>query len=117
MYVVCLFVYVCIHVRMYVSIVIYQSLCTYVSMHACTYVASRQVEELQKMVTQECPVVVSSNIDTMDLSFLLRSSGNLHRLLCSYFLVFETQQISLYKICVYVYTVWRKCLTVQNFDE
>ena len=49
----------------------------YVSMHACTYVALRQVEELQKMDTQECHVVISSNTDTMDLSFLLCSSGNL----------------------------------------
>ena len=62
---------------MYLVIYVSISIILYVSMYACTYVASRQVEELQKMDTQECPVVISSNTDTMDLSFLLCSSGNL----------------------------------------
>ena len=68
----CVCVYVSTHVSTYlrINLIIYLSIYLYYA-----YVASRQVEELQKMDTQECPVVVSSNTDTMDLSFLLCSSG------------------------------------------
>ena len=72
------FLFVCLRmcVRMYLHN-IYLSI--YLSLYA--YVALRQVEELQNVDIQECPVVVSSNIYTKDLSFLLCSSGNLFRLL------------------------------------
>ena len=69
-----LFVCLCMCVQMYLHNI-------YLSIYISPYVALRQVEELQNVDTQECPVVVSSNIDTMDLSFLLCSSGNLFRLL------------------------------------
>ena len=66
-----MFAFLCICLCVCVS----THLAVYVYLSLCAYVASRQVEELQKMDTQKCPVVVSSNTDTMDLSFLLCASG------------------------------------------
>ena len=95
----CLYVcmYLCMYIRMYLH--------TYLSIYLYyAYVASRQIEELQKLDTQECPVVIRSNVDTMDISFLLCSSGNLGWHLTT-FLVFNklfVQNIYTY-ICTYVY--------------
>ena len=74
--------YVCMYVFMYVHTYVYMYACTYllfVCVHA--YIASRHIEELQKLDNQECPAVICSNIDEINLAFLLHPSGNL----CYYF--------------------------------
>lgn len=49
------------------------------------YAASKQSKEIHKLDAQKSPVTVSLNVDSMDLSFLLCSSGMyVHMCVCTY---------------------------------